>query len=179
MTPIASVDRRGPRGPLLPIGLLAAAFGLIAESAPAKLETWREETASAFTKAHREGVVVSSGGRVRLGQRLSPLGTLDAAHVWDLARTDGGDLYAATGDAGQVFRHASKDGEGAWTAIYAAKDTQALALAVLADGHVVVGTGPSGGSTAPAGVSPGASFGRRVCGSGGGLTAPEGAGAGS
>ena len=44
---------------------------------------------------------------------------------------------AATGDAGQVFRHARKDGEGAWTAIYAAKDTQALALAVLADSPIL------------------------------------------
>ena len=34
--------------------------------------------------------------------------------------------------------------DAAWTVAYQAKDTQALALAVLANGHVVVGTGPSG-----------------------------------
>ena len=87
--------------------------------------------------------MVSDSGRVRLGQTLSPLGTLDAAHVWDLARTPSGDLYAATGDMGKVFRREGKD-QDAWTVVYDAKDTQALALAVLADGHVVVGTGPSG-----------------------------------
>ncbi len=88
-------------------------------------------------------MVVSDTGRIRLGQALNPLGTLDAAHVWDLARTASGDLYAATGDAGKVYRREGKD-DAAWSLVYDAKDTQALALAVLADGHVVVGTGPSG-----------------------------------
>ena len=42
--------------------------------AVAKLETWRQETASAFAKGHRERVVVSDSGRVRLGQALKPTG---------------------------------------------------------------------------------------------------------
>jgi hypothetical protein len=112
-----------------------------------KLETWREETATAFAKGRRDRVVISDSGRIRLGQALRPLGTLDAAHVWDLARTPGGDLYAATGDAGKVYRREEKDKDkdnGAWTVAYDAKDTQALSLAVLPGGRVVVGTGPSG-----------------------------------
>jgi hypothetical protein len=121
---------------------LVAAFGS-AVAARAKLETWREESAAAFARGHREQVVISDSGRIRLGQVLGPLGTLDAARVWDLARTADGALYAATGDAGKVFRRESKD-HTAWSVVYDAKDTQALALAVLPDGHVVVGTGPSG-----------------------------------
>jgi hypothetical protein len=125
--------------------VLVAAVVTIAVAARAKLETWREETAAVFAKGHREHVVISDSGRIRLGQALGPLGTLDAAHVWDLARTADGTLYAATGDAGQVFRREGKNKEHtAWSVVYDAKDTQALALAVLADGHVVVGTGPSG-----------------------------------
>src|ERR1700722_9919567 len=100
MTPMTSFDRRGARQSLLILGVLVAALG-IAVRARAKLETWREDTASAFAKGRREHVVVSDGGRIRLGQTLSPLGTLDAAHVWDLARTPNGDLYAATGDMGK------------------------------------------------------------------------------
>jgi hypothetical protein len=142
MVLIASVDRPRTRGFRLLLGLLTTALGVVG-TAVAKLETWREETASAFAKGHRERVVVSDSGRIRLGQPINPLGTLDAAHVWDLARTANNDLYAATGDMGKVYRREGKDG-AAWTLAYDAKDTQALALAVLADGHVVVGTGPSG-----------------------------------
>lgn len=109
----------------------------------AKLETWKEETASAFLKGRREGVVVSDSGKVRLGQALRATAKLDAARVWDLARTAKGTLYAATGDGGKVFRNEGKD-DSTWTVAYDAADTQALSLAVLPDGHVFVGTGPSG-----------------------------------
>src|SRR3954452_13710037 len=111
-------------------------------SAVGKLETWRQETASAFTKGHREGVVVSEHGRVRLGQSLSPIEKLDANRVWDLVRTPDGTVYAATGDDGKVFRREAKD-DASWSVAYDAPDTQALSLAVLPEGRVVVGTGPS------------------------------------
>src|SRR3954454_9788980 len=104
----ASVDRPGKRGSLLLLGLMLAPALGIAGAALAKLETWREETSSAFAKGRRERVVISDSGRVRLGQALNPQGTLDATHVWDLARTTGGDLYAATGDEGKVFRREGK-----------------------------------------------------------------------
>lgn len=109
----------------------------------AKLETWRDESASAFSKGKRQGVVVSDAGRVRLGHALEPLGKFEAARVWDLARGPGGDVFAATGDAGKVFRFDPK-GPAEWSVVYAAADTQALSLAALADGRVFVGTGPSG-----------------------------------
>src|SRR6185312_13322211 len=68
---------------------------------------------------------------------------LDAARVWDLARTAQGVVYAATGDGGKVFRREGND-ESPWTVAYDAGDTQALSLAVLPDGQVFVGTGPTG-----------------------------------
>ncbi|MGE5754978.1 MAG: hypothetical protein ACM35G_04570 [Planctomycetaceae bacterium] len=134
--------RRTPRaGPFL-LGFFLSAIG-IPNLALAKLETWRQETSAAFTKGHRERVVVSDSGRVRLGQALGPLATLDAVHVWDLARTGQGVLYAATGDEGKVFRREDKD-DAPWTVAYDAADTQALALAVLPDGRIFAGTGPTG-----------------------------------
>jgi WD40 repeat protein len=125
----------------------------------AKLETWREDSSAAFSKGRRERVVISDGGRIRLSHALGPIGTLDANRVWDLAHTPDGDVFAATGDAGKVFRRPAqkknndndkaKDKEkdkddAAWSVVYDARDTQALALAVRADGHVFAGTGPSG-----------------------------------
>jgi hypothetical protein len=106
-----------------------------------KVETWRIEKAADFAKGKREHVVVSDAGRVRLGQAIRPTQTLEAARVWDLARTDRGIVYAATGDAGKVF---ARDGDGPWTLAFDASDTQALALVVGPEGHVFVGTGPSG-----------------------------------
>jgi hypothetical protein len=112
-------------------------------SARAKIETWRQEGSAAFAKHHREGVVISDQGRVRLGQALLPTGPLAAERVWDLARAKDGTVYAATGDSGKVFRQSTKQG-AAWTVALDASDTQALSLAATPEGKVFVGTGPSG-----------------------------------
>ena len=109
----------------------------------AKLEAWREETASAFNKAKRERLVVSDAGKVRLGHALKPLGSIDAARVWDLTLNKSGELFAATGDDGKVFRREGGP-DAPWHLAYDAADTQALALALGPDGHVFAGTGPNG-----------------------------------
>jgi hypothetical protein len=128
------------------LAVVLAGVGTIAAPwfpALAKLETWREESASAFGKGKRERIVVADSGKVRLGHALKPLGTLEASRVWDLARGPDGELYAATGDEGKVFRRPGKDG-AAWSVAYDAADTQALSIAVTPDGQVFVGTGPTG-----------------------------------
>src|SRR5262249_28289208 len=95
---------------LLFAGLAAtvSAIDLLADPALAKVETWRQEGPSAFAKSHRESVVISDNGRVRLGHAVAPVGSLGAARVWDLARMRDGTVLAATGDSGQVFRRSSK-----------------------------------------------------------------------
>lgn len=120
-----------------------AATVLVASGAWAKVDTWRREGSSAFSKCKRDGVVLSDSGELRLGRAVKPLGTLSASHVWDLAKTKDGTLFAATGDEGKVYRREPREG-ASWTLAYDAADTQALSLAVLPDGKVFVGTGPSG-----------------------------------
>jgi hypothetical protein len=139
MTLHAKVARTAAVAALL---LFLAAAGA-QHAAIGKLETWKQESASAFGKGHRERVVISENGRVRLAQSLTVVGKLDAARVWDLARKQDGTLYAATGDDGKVFRREAKD-DAAWSVAYDASDSQALALAVLPDGRTFVGTGPNG-----------------------------------
>lgn len=109
----------------------------------AKLETWRQDSAAAFGKHRREGVVVSDQGRIRLGRALVPTAPLNADRVWDLARAADGSIYAATGDSGQVYRMASKDA-AAWELVLDHPDGQALSLAATPDGKVYAGTGPTG-----------------------------------
>ena len=104
----------------------------------AKDEAWRQEGPAAFTKSHREGVVVSDSGRVRLGHAIAPLAALGAERVWDLARIRSGALFACTGDAGKVFRREpTKD--AAWTVHFDSSDSQALCLAVCPDGTIFAG----------------------------------------
>ena len=117
--------------------------GLVARPAGAKVETWRQEGPSAFAKSHRESVVISDNGRVRLGHAVSPVGSLTAARVWDMARMRDGSLLAATGDSGQVFRRGPKPGD-AWNVLYDAADSQVLSLVALPDGTIFAGTGPNG-----------------------------------
>ncbi|MBV8314506.1 MAG: hypothetical protein JOZ53_06175 [Planctomycetaceae bacterium] len=138
----AIADRTRTHRALLLFGLLGATL-LSPVGSLAKLETWRQDTSAAFSKGRRERVVISDGGRVRLGQSSSPVGKLDVEHVWDLARTDQGVIFAATGDAGKVFRRESHD-DASWELAFDASDSQAFALTVRADGHVFVGTGPTG-----------------------------------
>src|SRR5438552_1133255 len=89
---------------VLGLGSGIGSSGFPACSAWAKVETWRQEGPSAFAKSHRERVVLSDTGRARLGHAVSPVGSVTAGRVWDLARTRDGALLAATGDAGQIFR---------------------------------------------------------------------------
>ncbi len=109
----------------------------------AKVETWRQEGPAAFAKAHRDGVVISDNGRIRLGHSISTLGTLGAERVWDLAAVRSGAIYAATGDQGKVFRREAKT-DAHWTLAYDSSDSQALALVVGPGEAVYVGTGPTG-----------------------------------
>lgn len=126
------------------IALLGLGLGLTAWPALAKEEAWRHEGAAAFAKAQKDAVVVTESGLVRLARPIERVGAgLDAARVWALARGRDGSLYAATGDAGKVFRKGPGD-QDAWQAAYDADDTQALSLASTSDGRVFVGTGPSG-----------------------------------
>ncbi len=120
---------------------LTAVLALASLPALAKLETWRQDTSAAFAKGRRDRVVIADSGRVRLGRALRGTDKLDAARVWDLARSTRGVIYAATGDSGQVYR---REGDGAWSLAHDGQDSQALALAATADGRVFAGTGPTG-----------------------------------
>ena len=89
--------------------------GVWARPGRAKVETWRQEGPSAFAKCHREGVVISDNGRVRLGHaRLARrvIGGRRGSGTWHGPPT--ASLLAATGDSGKVFRREPQAG-CAWT----------------------------------------------------------------
>ncbi len=144
--PRSAQRRLMPR--IVSLVLIAIVAGRLPEeltdrSVHAKSETWRQEGAPAFARAHREGVVLSDNGRLRLGHAVEPLGKLNVARVWDLARSSEGALLAATGDAGQVHRLGTKPGD-AWTLLLDSNDSQILALVAGPGITAFAGTGPNG-----------------------------------
>ncbi len=141
---------RAPGARALPVSLstrlvfmLGSLVVVLASATWAKVETWRQEGPTGFAKAKRDGVVISDDGRVRLGRSITPLGSIGAARVWDLARTGSGAIFAATGDQGKVYRLDPKPGS-VWTAALETKESQVLSLVATPDDKVLAGTGPQG-----------------------------------
>jgi hypothetical protein len=127
------------RSTLLPVAALLTVAAISAEAG--KVKVWHHHSPAQYEKAHFTGAVVSNEGAIRLSRQLRPLASLDAAHVWDVAEDREGNLYAATGDEGKIFKITP---DGKTTVAYTSEDSQVLCLAVAPDGAIYAGTGPGG-----------------------------------
>lgn len=128
---------------MIRVCMLAAALIAwpIASIEAGKVKTWQTSASANYDKAKFRDAVVSNEGVIRLSKQLRPLASLDAAHVWDVVETAGGDLIAATGDSGKVFLITAN---GDVRALVESKDSQILCLAKTPEGVLYAGTGPSG-----------------------------------
>jgi hypothetical protein len=113
----------------------------VPQAGAAKVKVWHHHTSADYAKAQFHKAVVSSEGEVRLARKLTPLATLDVTHIWDLAEDAGGNLFAATGDEGKLFKITPN---GHVSVIYTCPKGQILCLSVGVDGAVYAGTGPAG-----------------------------------
>jgi outer membrane protein assembly factor BamB len=120
----------------LSMGLLPARF-----ARAGKVKVWHHARPADHEKARLHQAVVSSEGVIRLARRLEPLANLDARHVWALAEDSQGNLYAATGDEGKLFRISPA---GKTSVVYTASGSQILSLVVTPDDTVYAGVGPTG-----------------------------------
>jgi hypothetical protein len=120
---------------------LAALLIVPAASLAARIKVWHHHTAANFEKARFHHAVMSNEGALRLSRQLQPLANLDATHVWDVVEDRAGNLYAATGDEGKIFKITR---EGKVSVAYDCSDSQVLCLALAADGTLYAGTGPGG-----------------------------------
>jgi hypothetical protein len=119
-------------------------FALLIAASPAfagKVKLWQTAAPADYDHAALRATAVSSEGAVRLARRLTPLPGVDAVHVWDVVEDKAGNLFAATGDEGRIFKIAPT---GDVSVAYAGPDSQVLCLAVGGDGAVYAGTGPGG-----------------------------------
>ncbi|HKB38076.1 MAG TPA: hypothetical protein VKD72_16635 [Gemmataceae bacterium] len=107
----------------------------------AKVKVWHQQRPAHFDKARLHRAVVSNEGTLRLSKQLKPFAGLEATHVWDVVEDKKGNLYAATGDGGKIFKVAA---DGKVSVVHTSDDPQVLCLALAPDGAVYAGTGPSG-----------------------------------
>jgi sugar lactone lactonase YvrE len=126
-----------------PHPLLLATAILVCASLDAragKVKTWHHHRPADQEKAELKQVVVSSEGTLRLSRKLRALARLDATHVWAVAEDRAGNLYAATGEEGKVYR-VKPDGKA--EVVFASEQSQVLSLTVDSKGETVhAGTGP-------------------------------------
>lgn len=126
---------------LLSLVALLAALGAAGRADAAKVKVWHRHTPAHYDKAKFHQAVVTSAGTLRLGREIKPLVALEAANVWDLAEDAQGNLYAATGDEGKLYKIApSRKVSVAFTS----GDSQLLSLAQAPGGTLYLGTGPGG-----------------------------------
>jgi hypothetical protein len=107
----------------------------------AKVKVWHHYNAAHYEKAQLKHAVISNEGALRLSRQLKPLAALEATHVWDVVEDKAGNLFAATGEEGKIFRVAP---DGKVSVAFTSGDSQVLCLALSPDGTVYAGTGPHG-----------------------------------
>src|SRR5262249_39498689 len=124
------------------LGLIAIALlSFVPHAFSAKVKVWHHHSPSHFEKARFTQAVVSNEGAIRLSRQLRPFAAIDAAHVWDVLEDGDGNLFAATGDDGKIFKVPPA---GKVIVAYAGEDSQVLCLALAPGGSIYAGTGPSG-----------------------------------
>jgi sugar lactone lactonase YvrE len=107
----------------------------------AKVKVWHQYQHSHYDKAKFKDAVVTSEGVLRLSRLVKPLAGVDAANVWDLAEDKAGNLYAATGDEGKLFKITA---EGKASVVFSGKENHLFSLCATPDGVVYAGAGPGG-----------------------------------
>jgi sugar lactone lactonase YvrE len=116
-------------------------LGLVASADATKVKVWHQNTQGNYDKAKFAQAVVTSEGALRLSRQVKPFAGIETANIWDLIEDKDGNLYAATGDEGKLYR-ITPDGKS--SVVYAGKESHLFALAPAPDGAIYVGTGPVG-----------------------------------
>ncbi len=120
---------------LLLLATIPSAYG-------GKVKLWHQYQQSHFDKAKFKNAVVTSEGVLRLSREVKALAGIAASNVWDLAEDKAGNLYAATGDEGKLYKITPAP-ESKATVIHTSKDGHLFSLIAVGDA-VYAGTGPTG-----------------------------------
>jgi hypothetical protein len=118
--------------------LIAIVPALMLGSSPS---VWEMSSFTEFVKGRFENVALSRGGQLAVAQRFEPLFTSTEPYLWSIAQTPGGEIYAGTGNRGQLYRI---DAAGKSSLVWTAPEPEIFALAADAKGVIYAGTSPNG-----------------------------------
>jgi len=121
----------------VPIFVLLVSTSLVA-AAPT---FWTVSSQADFLKGDVEDLSIDSDGRMFLGPTAVQLAETAAPFLWTLIAGANGDLWAGTGNEGQVIR-IDKDGKA--STFFDSNELEVHALAPAPGGGVYVGTSPDG-----------------------------------
>jgi len=121
----------------VPIFVLLVSTSLVA-AAPT---FWTVSSQADFLKGDVEDLSIDSDGRMFLGPTAVQLAETAAPFLWTLVAGANGDLWAGTGNEGQVIR-IDKDGKA--STFFDSNELEVHALAPAPGGGVYVGTSPDG-----------------------------------
>jgi hypothetical protein len=124
----------------LATGALAA--GLLTAVPLASTPTfWTVSSQSDFLKGDVENLSIDSDGRMFLGPAAAQLAETSAPFLWTLIAGSNGDLWAGSGNEGQVLRIAK---DGTVSTFFDAQELEVHALALAPGGGLYVATSPDG-----------------------------------
>ncbi len=111
---------------------------LLLASSPA---TWEISSFTEFVRGHFENVALSRSGQLSLAQRFDTVFSGTEPFIWSVAQTPAGDIYAGTGNRGQLYRI---DAAGKSSLVWTAPEPEIFAVASDSKGIVYAGTSPNG-----------------------------------
>ncbi|MFL6450848.1 MAG: hypothetical protein ACJ746_24680 [Bryobacteraceae bacterium] len=130
---------RSLRGSLIRLfALLCSATAVFAATST----SWETAGYADFAKGRFSGLSLSSDGTVQLGPPLRWRTNIGQPTLWGLALAPDGNLYAATGHSGRVFRIAP---DGTSQPIWKAEQSEVFAIAIGPKGAIYAGSSPNGG----------------------------------
>ncbi len=143
---IAATTKTG--GASAPAAAATAPAGAAPAKAPPAVTTvgrlasvWRQGTTTDFAAGTLQNVSVTSDGDVRLSAALTKVAETGETYLWSLLPDGQGNVYAGTGDHGNVYRF---DASGKPTLFFATGQLEVTALARDAQGSLYAGTAPHG-----------------------------------
>ncbi|HTM03743.1 MAG TPA: SMP-30/gluconolactonase/LRE family protein [Vicinamibacterales bacterium] len=102
---------------------------------------WQVSTEAEFLKGEVENLSIDSYGRLTLGPATTPLYESNAPFLWTLLAAPDGNIYAGSGNEGQVFR-ITPDGKS--SVFFDSAELEVHALAAAPGGGLYVATSPDG-----------------------------------
>jgi hypothetical protein len=103
---------------------------------------WEVNGFSDFVKGRLSGLSLTADGILAPGPSVESIATLGQPALWTMVTGPDGNLYAATGHQGKVFRITA---DGKSSEVWSSPQPEIFALCFDSNGHLYAGTSPNGG----------------------------------